>query len=532
MAGFREDFYARIGRDYHENMENSFLYGYVKTKRENNLRLCLKEEYYCLADTAASRKKYVRFLVKALLSDKSLSASLEKINSLQKLLDSISFAAEGSDEASRLAMRSELETELEAVKHAEDRSCGDRLRMLDKYMDKCQASESVIGIDADIESLRHISSELLDSFEFDGEKKNPYVELMSSYLDFYYGIISGSGYVRRLLEFWSGSSKYIPDKKALSHFIEFGKRTFGKDVFDGCGRAAVRLEKLRQIGKTDRAGFDMAADMFFDTEFLDKLTENLQRDILTIDVNTLLYDAGFSNGGKPRKKDKSMDIMDAYFRYVGDNPFSGGTGYVEIPRGYSTWDEYYNACDNVRDRLNSDKRASAYQNVFMPMWIDNDTGGGIFLIGKRQFAENADVRLASNCEFGVVYFYGTDGGSAFEFSAFQEGTFDENVFPGMSEAVSWFRNYDYKADSMEEYRRYNGDAPAGCPEVFLKYFKGYDNVKAEVADISGEVTGNSALYGDVDESDIRDTLEAFDREQEEKERKKRLRMTFQSPKIK
>mgnify|MGYP000785699310 FL=1 len=166
------------------------------------------------------------------------------------------------------------------------------------------------------------------------------------------------------------------------------------------------------------------------------------------------------------------------------------------------------------------------------MWIDNDTGGGIFLIGKRQFAENADVRLASNCEFGVVYFYGTDGGSAFEFSAFQEGTFDENVFPGMSEAVSWFRNYDYKADSMEEYRRYNGDAPAGCPEVFLKYFKGYDNVKAEVADISGEVTGNSALYGDVDESDIRDTLEAFDREQEEKERKKRLRMTFQSPKIK
>ena len=450
----------------------------------------MKEEYYCLADTAASRKKYVRFLVKALLSDKSLSASLEKINSLQKLLDSISFAAEGLDEASRLAMRSELETELEAVKHAEGKSCGDRLRMLDKYMDKCQASESVIGIDADIESLRHISSELLDSFEFDGEKKNPYVELMSSYLDFYYGIISGSGYVRRLLEFWSGSSKYIPDKKALSHFIEFGKRTFGKDVFDGCGRAAVRLEKLRQIGKTDRAGFDMAADMFFDTEFLDKLTENLQRDILTIDVN------------------------------------------VEIPGGYTTWDEYYNACDNVRDRLNSDKRASVYQNVFMPMWIDNDTGGGIFLIGKRQFAENADVRLASNCEFGVVYFYGTDGGSAFEFSAFQEGTFDENVFPGMSEAVSWFRNYDYKADSMEEYRRYNGDAPAGCPEVFLKYFKGYDNVKAEVADISGEVTGNSALYGDVDESDIRYTLEAFDREQEEKERKKRLRMTFQSPKIK
>lgn len=545
MAGFREDFYVRLGRDYHENTENSFLYGYVKSKRESNLRIRMKEEYYCLVDTAASRKRYVRFLVKALLSDKTLSDSFDRIHSLPELLDSISFYEEKTDGSERPGesgkselgtewetVRLELENECEALKHAEGDLCGDRLRLLDKYMDNSKVSESDIGVDADIDMLRRISSELLDSFEFDGEKKNPYVELMSSYLDFYYGIISKAGYVSRLLEFWAGNSKYIPDKKSLAYFTEFGKQTFGDDVFAGCGRAALRLARLMQLGEENYEKFNIEADRFFEAEFLDKLTENLQRDILTVDVHTLLYDAGFSNGGRPRKKDKSMDIMDAYFRYVGDNPFSGGTGYVEIPGGYTTWDEYYNACDNVRDRLNSDKRASAYQNVFMPMWIDNDTGGGIFLIGKRQFAENADVRLASNCEFGVVYFYGTDGGSAFEFSAFQEGTFDENVFPGMSEAVSWFRNYDYKADSMEEYRRYNGDAPAGCPEVFLKYFKGYDNVKAEVADISGEVTGNSALYGDVDESDIRDTLEAFDREQEEKERKKRLRMTFQSPKIK
>lgn len=545
MAGFREDFYVRLGRDYHENTENSFLYGYVKSKRESNLRIRMKEEYYCLVDTAASRKKYVRFLVKALLSDKTLSDSFDRIHSLPELLDSISFYEEKTDGSERLGeigkseletewetVRLELETECEALKHAEGDLCGDRLRLLDKYMDNSKVSESDISVDADIDMLRRISSELLDSFEFDGEKKNPYVELMSSYLDFYYGIISKAGYVSRLLEFWAGNSKYILDKKSLAYFTEFGKQTFGDDVFAGCGRAALRLARLMQLGEENYEKFNIEADRFFEAEFLDKLTENLQRDILTVDVHTLLYDAGFSNGGRPRKKDKSMDIMDAYFRYVGDNPFFGGTGYVEIPGGYTTWDEYYNACDNVRDRLNSDKRASAYQNVFMPMWIDNDTGGGIFLIGKRQFAENADVRLASNCEFGVVYFYETDGGSAFEFSAFQEGTFDENVFPGMSEAVSWFRNYDYKADSMEEYRRYNGDAPAGCPEVFLKYFKGYDNVKAEVADISGEVTGNSALYGDVDESDIRDTLEAFDREQEEKERKKRLRMTFQSPKIK
>lgn len=94
MAGFREDFYARLGRDYHENTENSFLYGYVKSKRESNLRIRMKEEYYCLVDTAASRKRYVRFLVKALLSDKTLSDSFDRIHSLPELLDSISFYEE------------------------------------------------------------------------------------------------------------------------------------------------------------------------------------------------------------------------------------------------------------------------------------------------------------------------------------------------------------------------------------------------------------------------------------------------------
>ncbi len=42
MAGFREDFYARIGRDYHENMENSFLYGYVKTKKREQSKTLLE----------------------------------------------------------------------------------------------------------------------------------------------------------------------------------------------------------------------------------------------------------------------------------------------------------------------------------------------------------------------------------------------------------------------------------------------------------------------------------------------------------
>ncbi|MFR5027817.1 MAG: hypothetical protein ACLTDF_02715 [Coprococcus sp.] len=43
----------------------------------------------------------------------------------------------------------------------------------------------------------------------------------------------------------------------------------------------------------------MAADMFFDTEFL-MVTEN-QRDILTIDVNTLLMTQAFQMEAAPQE---------------------------------------------------------------------------------------------------------------------------------------------------------------------------------------------------------------------------------------
>ena len=69
MAGFRDDFYCRVGRDYHEHMESSFIYGYVRREREQNLRLRIKEELFCLADTPLSKGRYTRFLVRALLTD-------------------------------------------------------------------------------------------------------------------------------------------------------------------------------------------------------------------------------------------------------------------------------------------------------------------------------------------------------------------------------------------------------------------------------------------------------------------------------
>ena len=68
MSGIRDDFYYRIGRNYHEHMETSFIYRYVRHDREQNLRFRIKEELFCLADTPLSKGRYTRFLVGAMLT--------------------------------------------------------------------------------------------------------------------------------------------------------------------------------------------------------------------------------------------------------------------------------------------------------------------------------------------------------------------------------------------------------------------------------------------------------------------------------
>lgn len=501
MAGLRDDFYYKIGQDYHEHMQNSFLYGYVKGGHDKNLRLRIKEKLFCLADTPASKGKFAGFIAKALLTDRNLSARLEHLNGLPILLA----------EAERVHGQNNYDM---------DDSDGME-RQLDKstYRDSLACLVAELGsypvLDIDINTLRNLAGELLDSCEFEGEKKNPYVQLTSLYLDLECGLIGVPDYVRGVINFCLANSKYIPGKSDIAVFREFGVGTWGKDVFAGMRKSSEKLKMLSQLGESDKDTFDAGAEKFFDEIFLGDLTERIQNEIIRVEINTLLYDAGYSiDTGvykPPRKKDKSMDIMDAYFRYSGSNPWEEQSGSAAIPGGYMTWDEYYDACDNLKDTINSDRSDKSHQDMFMPVWIDGEVGGGVFLIGKNQFYESADVRVDNNCELGVVYFIGIEDGKAFEFAAFQAGDFDRNAFPGMEEAVRWFQNYEYKSDSLEEYQSYNHDAPDNCPEVFLKYFANSES---------------SLEYDDVSDDELDATKAEFDREFEADKIREKVHKAF------
>lgn len=484
MAGFRDDFYYKVGLDYHEHMENSFIYGYVRREREQNLRIRIKEELFCLADTPLSKGRYTRFLVKALLTDKNLAARLDRIRMLPEF----------------------VEMAVTDIGSTGTGSIRDRLMELSEYLDR----HPVLDINVDI--LRAVSKELIESFEFDGEKKNPYVKLTSLYMDLDHGVTDNSGYIKGLLEFFDTNTKYIPGKIDMAVMQEKAISVWGDDVFSGFRRSADKLARLAHLAVIDESSFDRFADSMMEKNYAAELTERIQREILRVEINALLYDVGFSTDTgtyrPPRKKEKSMDILDAYFKYVGGNPFGRYGGETGIPGDYLTWDEYYSACDALRDTLNSNSKDRKHQNVFMPMWLDREVGGGVFLIGRNQFEESAGVQIDSNCELGVVYFLGVDEGRVFEFTAFQSSNYDRDAFPGMEEAVSWFQNYDYREDALEEYRSCNSDVPDGCPDVFMKFF---------------EHTGEEVCEDIVSDEDIAETLAEFDREFKEDRKRAAIR---------
>ena len=475
MAGFRDDFYCRVGRDYHEHMESSFIYGYVRREREQNLRLRIKEELFCLADTPLSKGRYTRFLVRALLTDRNLVAGLDGIMSLRELVEKTSV---GED----------------SMENMENGSIREKLIGLSESLDR----HPVLDIDVDV--LRAVTNEILVSFEFEGEKKNPYVQLTSLYMDLYHGVLDSSDYIKGLLDFFSMNSKYIPGKADMAVLQENALAVWGKDVFIGVRKSVDKLARLAQFAESDDVLFARFADSLMERNYAAELTERNQDEILKVEVNTLLYDAGFSSDNEtyrpPRKKEKSMEILDAYFKYAGGNPF-GGHDESAIPGDYLTWNEYYDACDDLKDTLNANRNDRGHHDVFLPMWLDREIGGGVFLIGRNRFEESAGVRIDSNCELGVVYFLGVEEGRAFEFSAFQSSSYDRDAFPGMEEAVSWFQNYDYREDALEEYRNCNSDAPVGCPDVFLKFF--------------GHTAAEEIHEDLVSDEDIAETLAEFDR---------------------
>ncbi len=478
MAGMKEDFYRRIGMDYHNRRTESFIYRYVRQEKEANLRLQLVREYQAWRSNPEGGTRFAKFLLTDVCEDKNLAKSKDGIRQEIERIAAMLTQAERED------------IDFSAV-------------------DTCMVS-------------------LYTKYEWEGEKRNAYVQLASGYQCYEIGEhseememsefirairLTKAAYVVSVFSFLLENVRVHLNPEDRKRLLMLGRSLGGDDVFAGMRKESDKMKFLIALAAQSPDRFSEAVEHIYTEQSLSKLTDELLDGLIINDVNTLLYDGGFRSGqkegGKSRKKDRGMDMLDAYMKEIGIEPFAvNNRGNVRVLSNdkNESYGEYYAACNQLRNILNREKK----DTVFIPLVIDAQFGGGIFLIGRKHYLFYPEVaaQMKRSCGFCFVSFVNVVEGSAYELDT------EDFDFPTMEEAVSWFyMKFDTPEDQLDEFRKYNRMVPKNCPDVFAKFFD--QPVKVDASEKTDDVAKH-----EIEAS--RRELEAVYQQEKEREQRKRI----------
>lgn len=477
MAGMKEDFYRRIGMDYHNRRTESFIYRYVRQEKEANLRLRIVREYQAWRSNPEDGTRFAKFLLTDVCEDKNLAKSKDGI-------------------------RQEIEKIAAMLTQAE------RENMDFPAVDTCMVS-------------------LYTKYEWEGEKRNAYVQLASGYQCYEIGEhnegmetsefirtirLTKAEYVVSVFSFLLENIRVHLSAEDRKRLFMLGRSLGGDDVFAGMRKESNKMKFLIDLAAQSPDRFSEAVEQIYTEQSLSKLTDELLDGLIINDVNTLLYDGGFrtgqKEGGKSRKKDRGMDMLDAYMKEIGIEPFAASSrGNVSVLSDdkNESYGEYYTACNQLRDALNQEKR----DTVFIPLVVNAQFGGGIFLVGRKHYLFYPEVaaQMKRSCGFCFVSFVNVVDGSAYELDT------EDFDFPTMEEAVSWFyMKFDTPEDQLDEFRKYNRMVPKNCPDVFTKFFD--QPVKVDASEKTDDVAKHEI------EASRRELEAAYQQEKEKKQRKR------------
>lgn len=479
MGSIRDEFYRAIGKDYHRRQKESFLYSYIKQEKEGHFRLQLKRKYAGLKDGSISRGEYADFLVKALLTDIKLQKQYGCLTSLAPFLKAIC-----GDRMQEAGGKVNIAALKDTLKKAE------QLLRQEKFFD------------VETELLDHFTQELFGCYEFGTERKDIYVQLTEQYLSYGSGELDGNQYLEKLLQILINNNRIHLSEDYRKRVLQYGIYLSSEDTFRGVKKEKDILRKTLQVMKENRLSEKMALDSGFTLgwEELAAITEEIQDMLLRQDINTFLYDVGFTLKDNilvsSRKKDRSMEMLDAYCEEKGIHLF-GQNGMELTSFAKNDEQEYMNACDALLQQLNEEQR----EDVFLPVMVDSATGVGIFIIGKRYYASDVGVQndMQSSCGYGLIRFDGVDSETGMVFSL----DFDTYDIPNMQEAKRWLKK-SARIDAIAQYQDYNLNMPAECPPCFQTYFS--ESGISEEKDL---------------EQSKEETRQLLERERQEEMRKKR-----------
>lgn len=427
--GYKDRFYSELQQDYNENITNSFIFRYMRGEKEKNFRIQMKRQYKEREDTEEGRNRYAKFIVNSLLEEEKLRKSYSSIRML------VPFIRQG------LGLSDE-----------EDVCVQERLFELEGRLE-----DEEIQTDFPMEMLEEITEELLCQYGDPSGRKESYVQLAECFLDFQMGNADEGDYLLIFLRILSDNSKLNLDENQKEILLAYGRKIGGDNVFDGERKIKGKYIKMIQIlEEMKRSRKEKKVSL--GTEQLEKLNEEMLVRILKLDVQTFMYDVGYpitldKDGGrshKSRKKDRMMDMLDAYYKEKDI--------FLEQQQDKSL-QEKIEFCKKMYKRM----RKSKWIGTVLPVQIDSLTGAGLYIMGKKYFPDSVwkKWKCQGSCCCACFYWndlwYSSDNlGMEFRWIGDSENDWNECIYPNLTEAVRWYREGTKKA-ANEYFKEWNGD---------------------------------------------------------------------------
>ena len=195
----------------------------------------------------------------------------------------------------------------------------------------------------------------------ESRRKDPYIALQETYLDYRLGKLEEQAVLEKAREVFGANRKYRV-------------RKWCKEILkSGC---SVSEAGLQGVG-------------------VELIAEELSEAILVAQAKAFLYDAGYpydtrkddetvtvKNTG--RRKDQVMDLVDLYFEKRGSTTMDKGIALSGGQKADYRSSEFKEQCLSVYDVLQEEGR----DDVCLPLYIDVNTGAGIYIVGKKRFKKD------------------------------------------------------------------------------------------------------------------------------------------------
>jgi hypothetical protein len=340
-----------------------------------------------------------------------------------------------------------------------------------------------LSMEVSMSELDDVAGELLSQFEYPKGRRNLYVWLKESLLDYELGDIAEETHMLHLFEVLSTDTRYRVSGESHDVLLNYGKSLCGDNVYDNPKKHREFYKKIAEL----LADNPKTQGVRLEKQQVQAVTQDLLDYMIRVDAQTFLYDAGYPMNRKTdvsvamtRKRDKTLEILEAYCKEKRISLQQSGN-VPEDDRYEFLSEAKKQDCEILYEKLKAEKQ---YEDVFIPVAIDRDTGAGIYIVGKEYYKSDDSFckrklydSIEGSCCYSILYnvdlvdmkTYSYDGSTIVANVTYSiSDCWEITNFPNIREAEIWLLRFKQKGMFLNEC---NGVVPEGCPQRFLKYFE-------------------------------------------------------------